>query len=341
MDKVRYAIIGLGSIAERHAEAIMNTPGAELVGGYSVVGAEQFAAKHHARIFQTYEDVLASPDVDAVALCTPSGLHTPQALQAMRAGKHVLTEKPMSLTLKDADALIAMQKETGCKGSVISQYRFTPAVEEIKRALALGAFGSVVSGSLQMKYWRSKEYYASGAWRGTWEMDGGGALMNQGIHGIDIFRTLMGAPRQLTAYARTLTHAIEVEDSAVAIVEFDSGAVGTIEGSTTCFPGYPRRIEICGDKGSVVLEEDAILKWDLPIPCGLPVGTPAQNVASSNPMAISSAGHIKHYVNFTRAILYDEPILADFSAGREPLEIILAIYASSKEGKPVAMKEFA
>ncbi|NLO16072.1 MAG: Gfo/Idh/MocA family oxidoreductase [Clostridiales bacterium] len=341
MDTVRYAIIGLGSIAEKHAEAIKNTPGAELAGGYSMVGAEQFAAKHHARIFQTYEEVLASPDVDAVALCTPSGLHTPQALQAMRMGKHVLTEKPMSLTLKEADDLIATQQETGRKGSVISQYRFTPAVEEIKRALALGAFGNVVSGSLQMKYYRSKEYYASGAWRGTWEMDGGGALMNQGIHGIDIFRTLMGAPKQLTGYARTQTHAIEVEDSAVAIVEFHSGAVGTIEGSTTCFPGYPRRIEICGDKGSVVLEEDAILRWDLPIPCTLTVGTPAQNVASSDPMAISSVGHTKHYINFTRAILYDEPILADFRAGREPLEIILAIYASSKEGKSISLRDFA
>lgn len=339
---VRYAIIGCGLIAHKHAAALKETPDAKLVACCSadIAGAELFANQYDLEAFDRYEDLLASPSVDAVSICTPSGLHTPQALQALEAGKHVFMEKPMSLTLEEADRLIDAQEKSDCKVGIISQFRFAPAVQEIKRAMDEGAFGNIVSGSLQMKYYRSPEYYKSGVWRGTWDMDGGGALMNQGIHGIDIFRYLMGPAKNLTGYARTLSHDIEVEDSAVAILEFKSGALGTIEGSTACFPGYPRRFEICGDKGSVVLEEDAIISWDLPIPCLLPVGQPAANVASSDPMAISNEGHLRQYVNFTRAILFDEPLLADAKAGRQPLEIILAIYASSKAGKSVSMKDF-
>lgn len=339
---VRYAIIGCGLIAHKHALALKETPEAKLVACCSsdMADAQRFADQYGLEAFDTYEDLLECKEIDAVSLCTPSGLHTPQALQALAAGKHVLMEKPMSLTLKEADELIDAQDKSPCKVGIISQFRFAPAVQEVKRAIDLGAFGHIVSGSLQMKYYRSAEYYASGAWRGTWDMDGGGALMNQGIHGIDIFRYLMGPAKNLTGYARTLTHDIQVEDSAVAILDFESGALGTIEGSTTCFPGYPRRFEICGDKGSVILEEDAIISWDLPIPCLLPVGQAATNVASSDPMAISFEGHLRQYINFTRAILFDEPLLADVYAGRQPLEIILAIYASSKAGKSVDMKEY-
>ena len=185
-----------------------------------------------------------------------------------------------------------------------------------------------------MKYYRSFEYYASGAWRGTWEMDGGGCLMNQGIHGIDVFRYLMGPLKSLTAITKTLTRPVEVEDSAAAIVEFANGAIGTIEGSTTCFPGYPRRIEICGDKGSVVMEEDSILRWDLPIPCRIPVGKNAQNVASSDPGAIACSGHVTQIQNLVDAVLHGAPLMADVSTGRPPLEVILGIYESGKTGNP-------
>ena len=204
----------------------------------------------------------------------------------------------------------------------------------VRRALDAGAFGRIVSGSLQMKYYRSEAYYASAAWRGTRAMDGGGCLMNQGIHGIDIFRYLMGPLRSLTAIARTQTRPIEVEDSAAAILEFQNGAIGTLEGSTTCYPGYPRRIEICGDVGSVVLEETSILRWDLPIPCRLPVGRSAQNVASSDPAAIDPSGHVRQIANLTDAVLYGAPLLADASTGRPPLEVILAVYESARTGRP-------
>ncbi len=341
MKTVRIAIIGCGGIADMHAKAIHDTPNAELTACYSrsSESANRFAQRYGIEAFTSYEALLASPDVDAVALCTPSGLHTAQAIQAIQAGKHVLVEKPMSLTLREADELIATVDSGNVVVGVISQYRTSPAVEEIKRAIDAGALGRLTSGSLQMKYWRSAAYYASGAWRGTWALDGGGALMNQGIHGVDIFRYLMGAPVSLTAYARTLTHDIEVEDMAVAILEFEGGALGTIEGSTTCNPGYPRRIEICGDKGSVVLEEDSILKWDVDMPCNLPVGNQAMNVGASDPLAISYAGHTRHFTNFVNAILHGEKLLQDVRGGRLPLEIILSIYRSSQQKQTIDMKE--
>ncbi len=339
METVRFGIIGCGAISTMHASAIQRVEGAQLVGCFDAYEpcAHAFAAKYGGKVYTLLEDMLDSDALDAVCICTPSGLHTTQAVLALQAGKHVVCEKPMSLSLAQADLLIETERRTGRIVCIISQFRFAPAVQEIKRALDAGAFGKLVSASLQMKYFRSHEYYASGAWRGTWSMDGGGALMNQGIHGIDVFRFLMGPVRELTAYTRTLTRRIEVEDSAVAICEFESGAVGTIEGSTTCYPGYPRRIEICGEAGSVVLEEDTLLSWDLPIPTSLPVGEGAKNVGSADPMAISGAGHELQIRNFVRALLYGEPILAGAATGRLPLEIILGIYESSRTGKAVRL----
>lgn len=339
MDKLRFGIVGCGGIARFHAEAIARIPGAELTGlcSASRSSAEALAEDYPARIFDSYWAMLGSGEIDAVCICTPSGLHTEQAVAAMRAGKHIVVEKPMSLTLDEADLLIKTAEETGVKVCVISQFRFSPSVEEVKRALDSGAFGRVVSGSLSMKYFRSHEYYASGLWRGTWEMDGGGCLMNQGIHGIDVFRYLMGPVKRLTAITKTQTRHIEVEDSAAAVLEFESGAVGTIQGSTTCYPGYARRIEICGDAGSVVMEEDSILRWDLPVPCGLPVGAEAQNSGASDPKAIGVAGHVRQIGNLVDAVLRGAELVAPAGAGRPPLEVIMAIYESSRLGQTIEL----
>ncbi len=337
MLKVRFGIIGCGMIANFHAAAIAQVREAELRACFDqyAPGAAAFAEKNTITAFHSLEEMLESDAIDAVSICTPSGMHAPQTLAALRAGKHVVVEKPMSLSLEDADAIIDLSERMKRKVCVISQYRFQDAVQAVKRAIDGGAFGRIVSASLAMKYYRSQEYYASGGWRGTWKMDGGGALMNQGIHGVDVFRYLMGPVRTLTALTKTQTRNIEVEDSAVAIVDFKCGAVGTMEGSTTCYPGYPRRIEICGDNGSVVLEEDRILRWDLPAECPVPVGLNAENVASSDPKAISAEGHIRLIGNFADAVLYDTPLLLDARSGRAPLEIILGVYRSAKLGQPV------
>jgi len=338
INKVRFGIVGCGSISEFHAQAVEAIDEAELTAACSgsMESARRFAAAHPGvTACESLDALLARPDVDAVCICTPSGLHTRQAIAAMRAGKHVVCEKPMSLSLAEADALIDTARETGAKVCIISQFRFTPAVREIRRAIDAGAFGRIVSGSLSMKYFRSHEYYASAAWRGTWAMDGGGALMNQGIHGVDVFRYLMGPVRSVSALTRTLTRNIEVEDSAAAVLEFENGALGTLQASTTCFPGYPRRIEICGEQGSVVLEEDSIARWDLPIPCRLPVGQSAKNVGSSDPKAISNAGHLLQIRGLVASILHGAPLTADAQTGRTPLEIIMAVYESSRSGQTV------
>ena len=335
---VRFGIVGCGGIAAFHAQAVEAIPEARLTAACSgsFEGARCFAEAHPGIVpCESFAALLARDDVDAVCICTPSGLHTPQAIAAMRAGKHVVCEKPMSLTLEEADALIAAERETGRMVCIISQFRFSPAVREIRRALDAGAFGRIVSGSLSMEYFRSHEYYASAAWRGTWAMDGGGALMNQGIHGVDVFRHLMGPVKSVHALTRTLTRRIEVEDSAAAVLEFESGALGTLQASTTASPGYPRRIEICGEAGSVALEEDSIARWDLPIPCALPVGNAAKNVGAANPLSISNAGHLLQIHNFVDAILHGAPLTAGAATGRPPLEIILAVYESSRTGKTV------
>lgn len=337
---VRLGIVGCGTIAHFHVRAISQLENASAVMcfGPSQVSAERFAEQYGLCVSKDLDEMLRSDAVDAVCICTPSGLHTPQAIQALQAGKHVIVEKPMSLTLEEADRLIAASEETDKKVCVISQFRFQPAIQEVKRALDEKAFGRVVSARLSMPYYRSDAYYKSGSWRGTWKMDGGGALMNQGIHGIDVFRYLMGPIRSVQGIARTLVHPIEVEDTAVAMLEFCNGALGILMGTTTCNPGYPRTIEIYGTQGSVVLEEDSIKRWDLSIPCSLPIGNDAQSVASSDPKAISIEGHIRQIGDFVRAVLCGTPVLLDARAGRLPLEIILAVYESSKTGKPVFLE---
>jgi UDP-N-acetyl-2-amino-2-deoxyglucuronate dehydrogenase len=338
MGKVRFGIIGCGVIAEFHNQAINEIDNAVVLGCVDsyAPSAERFAAEHNIKKYDTIEDMLADPEIDAVTICTPSGLHTQQAIAAMRAGKHVVCEKPMSITLEDADRLIAVANETQVKVCIISQFRYSPAVQAVKKAIDAGALGNIVSGSLQMKYYRSDAYYASGSWRGTKAMDGGGCLMNQGIHGVDVFRYLMGPVKSLVGYARTQQRKIEVEDSAAAVLEFKNGAIGTLEGSTLCFPGYPRRIEICGDKGSVVLEENSVKKWDCEgYDIGVPVGKSATNVASSDPKAIDVSGHTRQIRNFVNSILYGEKLMAPAESGRPALEIILGVYESSETGKPV------
>lgn len=333
---LRFGILGCGSIADIHAQAILAANQAELTAccSASAGSASRFAAKYGIQQYKSLEDILNSGRIDAICICTPSGLHTQQAIAALEADKHVVIEKPMSLTLYDADRLIKATKESSKKVAVISQLRSKSSVQAVKKAIDSGLLGRIVSANLSMNYHRSKDYYASAGWRGTWDMDGGGALMNQGIHGIDIFGYLLGRASWLYGKTETLVHSIEVEDTAAAVIGFQNGAIGTINGSTACCPGYARRIEICGDKGSIVLEEDSILRWDVDAPCPSAIGD-AKSAAASDPKAISCAGHIRQIENLVDAVLTGEPLLLGPEEGRHALEIILGIYQSSRSNNPV------
>ena len=339
MKPIGFGIVGCGMISRFHADTIAAMADARLAGVFDPVpeSMKRAAQRYGVTGFCTLEELLACDEVDAVCVCTPNGLHAAIALQALRAGKHVVIEKPMALTLADADAIIEAADAADRRVCVISQLRFSPAVQAVRRAIGEGRFGKIVSASLSMKYWREESYFTASGWRGTWRMDGGGALMNQGIHGVDLLQYLAGPVHRLTALCKTQTRPVEVEDSAVAVLEFASGAVGTMEGSTTCCPGYPRRLEICGDRGSVVLQEEDILSWDLP--GERPELLRHDSGAASDPSAISSAGHLRQLENMVKAIRGEEALLVDAREGRKPVEIILSVYESSQKGVSVTLNQ--
>ena len=336
---VRFGIVGCGLISKFHARAIAAVPGAALAGAWDVrpEAAQAFAGEFGGSAFDTFERMLESGAVDAVSICTPSGLHGRQAIQALKAGKHVLVEKPMALSLEEADEAIGLAGRMGVKLSVVSQLRFSEGIAAAKRAIAENALGKLICGDIFMKYHRSPEYYLSGLWRGTKAMDGGGALMNQGIHGVDLLLYLCGPVRQVCALSRTLVHPIEVEDTICAVLEYESGALGLLQATTSVKPGFPRRMELSGDRGSLVIEEDRIQSASLEDGLSLPLGE--ARAYSADPGAIDCAGHARQVEDFVRAINTGGRPLVDGREGRRALELILSAYRSSELGKPVIIGE--
>ena len=241
MDKkiVRFGILGCGMIARFHADAIDSLENAQLLGAASANpdSAKAFAEARGIQAYESYEAMLADPKIDAVCICTPSGFHAENALQALRAKKHVVLEKPMAFTAAECQQIKEAADKSGCVLTVICQLRFSKDVQRIRKLLAENAFGKLVFCDLYMKYWRDPAYYASSNWKGTKEFDGGGALMNQGIHGVDLLLYLVGDAKVLCAKNKTHFHDIEVEDLSVAMLEFENGALGVIEASTCSNPG--------------------------------------------------------------------------------------------------------
>ena len=244
-----------------HAAAIATLPGARLVAVTDVAAgaAAAFAAARGCAAEPGLDALLARPDVDVVCVCVPSGLHAEVGVRAARAGKHLVVEKPIDVTLAAADRLIEAARAAGVALTVISQHRFDPGLIELKRLLDDGALGRLVLAEASTKWYRTQAYYDSAAWRGTWAMDGG-SLMNQGIHYVDLLRWCMGPVTEVTAVCATQAHQVEVEDTALAIVRFGSGAVGTILSSTAAYPGFPQRLEITGTDGTVIVEDGRIVR---------------------------------------------------------------------------------
>ena len=335
---LQVAIVGCGMVSAMHVQAIRAQENTLLAGVYDHLPemAAQKAVLYQTRCYPSYEDLLADPAVDAVAICTPSGLHAQQALQALDAGKHVLIEKPIALNLTASDRISEKESEKKLLVSVVSQLRFSQAVIETKKDLEAGRLGRIVSADLYMKYHRPQSYYDQTGWRGTFAMDGGGALMNQGIHGVDLLSYLLGPLHSITAHARTLTRQIEVEDTLAAVVSFRSGALGVIQATTSVFPGFPRRLEINGDKGSIMIVEDTVMRRVI---LGEPemeeAGPDSRHQGHNNPMQISAAGHIAQYKNFLAAIRKEAPLLVDDQDGRRALEIIVKAYESSRDNRIV------
>lgn len=336
-----FGIIGCGMISNWHAGAIAQIEGAVLKGVTDINenSRKAFAEKFNTKPFESVEKLLQCDEIDVIAVCTPSGLHAPLAIQCANAGKHIIIEKPMALNLDEADKMIEACEKNNVKMAVISQLRFSKAVKQLKSAVDEGLLGRVVMGDVYMKYHRSQEYYDKGGWRGTWKMDGGGALMNQGIHGIDLLQYIMGPVKSVFAHAKTLSRNIEVEDTAAAVLEFENGAIGVIQGTTSIYPGSPRRIEINGDKGTIVLEEDCISQWIIEgqeTPSDISVGKTVAG-SSNNPEAFSLEGHINQLTDMVEAINNSRKPLVDQYEGRKAIEIITAVYESSKSGRRILL----
>jgi len=338
--KLGFGIIGSGFIAGIHAEAIQKIEQAYLAGVYdlSSVSAAKFAEKYGTAAFYSIEDMLQTNKVDVICICTPSGLHKDYAVIAAKAGKHLVIEKPLALTASDCDAILLACEENKVKATVISQLRYSHGYMQLKHAIDQGWLGKITSGSIYMKYYRNPEYYR-GSWRGTKAMDGGGALMNQGIHGVDLLQHIMGKVKSVYGISRTLFHEVEVEDTLCAALEYENGAVGVIEATTSVYPGFNRRMEICGTKGSMVLTEDEITFYEFEDK-GIAFedsrkGT-GQYSANDN-TNISINGHVCQLTDFVHSLITVSPVGIDCKEGKKSVELITAIYQSSEEKKPIML----
>ena len=339
MDKTfGFAIVGSGAIAHAHAKAIALLKGAQLVGVYGSVAqqAAEFAQTYSCKQYETFQKLLEDPQVDIVSICTPSGLHAQYAIDIANAGKHLVTEKPMAITTEQLDAMIQAAQSNGVKAAVIVQKRFSKAVAGVKAAIDGGFLGKIHSADCVMRYHRTESYYAQGGWRGTWAMDGGGALMNQGIHGVDLVQYLMGGVQSVYAYCKTVSRPIETEDHAYILAEYRNGAMGTIHSSTVCAPGQPSTITVCGEKGTVVLQEDTILTWDVE---GMEKPSCESGTVASfrNPMDFPIDNHVSQLQDLVDAIREDRTPAVDLYEGRKAVDIILAAYNSSKTGEKILL----
>lgn len=325
MKKVKFGIIGCGMIANVHAAAIKEIDKAELVGVYDVnsKSALSFSEKHGVKAFERYADILSS-DIDVLCVCTPSGHHAENAVKALTAGKHVVLEKPMALTIDDVNAVIEAEKRSGKLLTVVSQLRFSPDVARVKKLVEGGALGKITMCNLFMNYYRSPEYYSSSAWKGTREHDGG-ILMNQGIHGVDLVLHIMGKISYAQSRTATFSHSIETEDTVVSTVTFECGALGVVEASTCAYPGFDRRIEIYGERGYVFMKENAIEK--MMIDGEMINVSPKSGVStSSDPSSLDISLHRAQIMNVINALNGDEPLLVTSADGKCAVEAIKMIY---------------
>lgn len=345
MEKLGFGIIGLGMIAEVHAEAISHLENARLVCAYDPVPDRGYAfgQKHSCRGYDSLDSFLADPELDVVTIATPSGLHCDGAIAAANAKKHVIVEKPLEITKDRCKRIIEACRKNDVKLSGIFPSRFHEAPRLIKNAIDSGRFGKIVLADAQIKWYRTQEYYDSGAWRGTWKYDGGGALMNQGIHAIDLLQWFLGDVDEVLSYTGTLAHErIEVEDTAVAILKFKNGAMGCIEGTTAAYPGFLKRIEVLGSRGSVVLEEESIVKWEFhdSIPEDEEIRKKYINAThtgggAGDPKAIGFHGHLLLFQSFVNSILNNSPVEVDGESAEKAVEIIEAVYRSSEKKIPI------
>ena len=342
---VRFAIAGAGYASRIHATALAALPQTRLTAVLDRDSdrARALAEPHGARWGTDPETVIAQPDIDAVIICTPSALHAQSALAAIAAGKHVLIEKPIDISLPAADAVIAAAREACVTVGVVFQKRFHPALRFLKDAIASGRLGRVTLAEASVKYYRSPEYFAAASWRGTWAFDGGGALINQGIHYADLLCWLLGQPQSVFASAATLVHPIETEDTLAATLRFAGGALGVLQATTTAYPHLTERLEICGTRGCATFERgrltffhtaedgEKIPSYGLDDETGI---TRAKEI-----LLPEDPGHRGPIADFADSLIAGRPPLVDGVEGRRSLALVTAAYESARTGREIPIQE--
>lgn len=333
-------ISGAGVIGKVHAEALRGVDNARLVAVAEPreEAGRAFAETFGATWYASYEEMLRDPAVEVVIVATPSGLHPEQTITAAEAGKHVITEKPMAITAEGATQMIEACERAGVRLAVIFQNRLLPDVFKVRRAIEAGLLGRIVLGNGAMHWKRTQEYYdANGGWRGTWALDGGGALMNQAIHTLDVLQFLMDGVVSVQAHTATLTHDIETEDTAAASLRFGNGALGTMQATTSTNVDRPVRVEIVGEKGKAVLENNTIALWEAEAELTDEVLTEADRalVAGWEKGEPFGAAHRRQLRHIFRSLADGtEPPIPGRDA-RKPVDIILSIYESARTGRRV------
>lgn len=346
---MNFGIVGTGLIAEFHAKALAEIPGARLVACMDKFPerAQKFAEAHRCAAYADLNAFLAHPGLEVVNVCTPSGLHLDSALPAAAAGKHLIVEKPLETTTERCLKIVDACEKSGVVLSGIFPSRFHGAASNLKRAVDSGRFGRLTMGSAYVKWWREPAYYANGGWKGTKALDGGGALINQSIHAVDLLLWFMGKAEEVCAWTGTVGHAgIEVEDNAVASVRFANGALGVVQGSTAVWPGFLKRVEVSGLTGSAILEEENLAFWkfreetsaDDEIRTKFAAAT-SSGGGASDPAAIGYHGHKLQFLDVMEAIGKGRKPCIDGREATKAVALIEAIYESAANRAPARVAE--
>jgi UDP-N-acetyl-2-amino-2-deoxyglucuronate dehydrogenase len=346
-------LIGCGVVGEVHATALAElaqSSQGHLAGVMDIdsAKAQTFGRQWEVSATNSLDEALSWPDVQMVHVCTPSGLHAQIGIQAAQAGKHVLVEKPIDVTLESADRLIQVCREAGVTLGVVSQHRFDPGFRQLQTAVRQGVLGQLVLSEARVKWYRSQEYYDSASWRGTRELDGGGVLINQAIHYVDLLLTLCGPVERVNAYTATKVHQLDVEDIAAAVLQFRTGAIGTILGSTAIFPGLAERLEISGSDGTAIVEDGDLIymatrealgdvgshgrPWDR----GLISRVAQQSTSHAPPYG---GRHTNQIADFINAVVQGRPLAVTAADGRAALALVLAIYRSAATHREVVLDD--
>jgi len=343
-----FGIVGTGMIADFHAEAIGQLPQAKLVSVYSrsEARAREFAERAKCQPYWDIDKFFFDRQLDVATICTPSGAHLEPTLAAAKHGKHVICEKPLEVTLDRVDEMIAAHRRAGTILGGIFNSRYEPVNQTVKQLVGSGRLGKITYGGGYIPWWRSQEYYDEGGWKGTKKYDGGGALMNQGIHTVDLLQWLVGEKvRRITAFTALLGHeGLEVEDTAAAALEFGNGALGILFASTSMQPGLPSRVEIGGTGGTIISESTSLKFLEFAEPCPgdeeilKRFGSPGAAMGASDPRAITSDNHRRNFEAFIEALDAGRTPELDGLEARKAVQIVLGVYESAETGRPVVLE---